>query len=569
MDKLYLKIGNAPRFQCYPLGYAESSIVATKEKDNVFYRRKFDGELVFTGCDFSKIAEIELSDNRCSEILFTIVREIGTYWEGYFTPTMCEFDFDLRTVSVTPQPKDKYDLFLNNKEAQINIIDTDEVTVKAISIGKTYTHCHRWMDVMEAIVKEIDDSVTLVSDFFTTDENYATQQPNKHNNVVVAQKSDIKRPDASEAARVGYMSFELMTDILRDLFNCYWYITEANEFRVEHISYFDEQIGDTIDLRGEIGEASTRRYGYDAGQIPISESVVLEGYYDDFIGLPITYDKKCALGEATESKYDICNDLFGLLWNRVETADSGFTFIACTVTDGDLICPDALCPIKNDFLTNGYMAMSILMHYYWRHNRPLMSGNMNGSDEDFFSAQANIVQTINLPVCKDLPLYGDYETSLTDVISKKARVRELQVKQDGSNVLTLEYYPERQSGGLPDEKFINVEFKIVPDSGGLDKYMVILTLSHPAPEDNFPVKYDLKYLWQWFDTGTNDWVDEWFCIENTAIEFQEGEMVSVGSVIAEKSGQERIVSGEIYASARTVGYTARYFNVTEDNSISC
>lgn len=56
--------------------------------------------------------------------------------------------------------------------------------------------------------------------------------------VFIAPKSNVTHLNYDQPAQTASLTFESLMQMLRDCFQCYWYIDSANRLRIEHISYF-------------------------------------------------------------------------------------------------------------------------------------------------------------------------------------------------------------------------------------------------------------------------------------------------------------------------------------------
>lgn len=225
------------------------------------------------------------------------------------------------------------------------------------------------------------DTFTLSSDFFTNATNPVTNLPSKTNNIYFIQKSDAKRPHATQKATKGFIKIEDLFKYLLYTFQVYWYLDDSDHIVFIHISELTQGTG--IDL-------TTYETALHHNQIEfIKDYIVKEEVWEwmeakgaDFVGLPITYS--CVSKEKTEFNLsDITTDL-GYIQNYPEDiSDDGFVIVA---TDGtDIINETGL--ISGATILNGHMSLANLHYNYWRHDRPLPSGNMNGSDETFLSTK--------------------------------------------------------------------------------------------------------------------------------------------------------------------------------------
>ena len=481
MDKLFITV-RWRRFECDPLGYGDSAITASRDREQVFYRERFEGELTFRGDDFTRISEVELSNDQCAEILFEIERDGREYWNGYFTCSMCRFDFDRRVCSVTPQPRDRFEPFMKSLETAINITTLPDVTVFCGG-GWNVLKGKDFMGAVRALVGLINPDLLVSSTFFEDATNPATGQANKLINLCIAQKSDAKRYNASEPATKGDLTFELFTSMMRSMFNVYWNITDYGVFELEHISYFDD-LGVVVNLRGRKGEYGRNTYTYDSVAMPSMEAVEIEGYTAGFAEGRVEYDKNCALGEPVEVKFDICTDvkmLKGEGDDMPEVQDSGFFLFAC---DDSLPrqCVSSETGIGTIEL-NGALAMSTLVKDYWGWNRSLKKGRVNGQIVNFFSAKRRIIQSLPIVECIELDTGNSYETGLTDILNMRAKIREKKKYVNGNVDLVLEY-------GDLQRAYIVIQTRFV---FGTSERKIMYSMGAKPPEGGVEVKFKLKF----------------------------------------------------------------------------
>lgn len=120
-------------------------------------------------------------------------------------------------------------------------------------IPYTFIHGLRLQDVLEYLFDETGCGLTVKSDFFDMNADASAPANGAYtaaaqycHNLVVFQKSDVKRHDASDPARSPSFRIklvDLLTD-LRTMFNLEWTITDAGTtFRIEHVSYFAAAAG--------------------------------------------------------------------------------------------------------------------------------------------------------------------------------------------------------------------------------------------------------------------------------------------------------------------------------------
>ena len=290
--------------------------------------------------------------------------------------------------------------------------------------GTDYTHFRSLYDaakyVCQAACIDVND---VESDFFewnpigdapgyTPGVNYVTgESPNKPHYTYIAAKSDVLLPTATQPATIAKMTFSQLTAWLYNIFQVKWWYNEATgNIRFEHVSFLQFATG--IDLtvspyaRMMIGKnvytyLRDKRYKTEKFKMMESKGV-------DFVGLDIIYDFNCidpvvggprggnnALQIAgmtdnsiTYSAEKITTDLEYIVSSPSEISTDGFVLM-CAVDDGfgNLSVDYEPGAISGNTKANGHLAYANLHNKYWRHDRVLINGNMNGNDETFESAK--------------------------------------------------------------------------------------------------------------------------------------------------------------------------------------
>ena len=129
--------------EVFPLNFNATSLIDQFEGNNIFYRRKFNGTLLFgtnsTVIDVGGVEQNRMDDwalfwlmesyYPCERIDLTITKTVNgivgvpPYWEGYFSTTDGKFDIDKCTFEVTPLADDDYVDILKEADVQYNILD--------------------------------------------------------------------------------------------------------------------------------------------------------------------------------------------------------------------------------------------------------------------------------------------------------------------------------------------------------------------------------------------------------------------------------------------------------------
>jgi hypothetical protein len=134
--------------EVFPLDFFKTKYNWKKEKNEIFFRKELNGDLLFIKSDYNYFIDYILT-NKCCENLFVIEKYCSGTWlvdfKGSITHNMCEWNLSLCQVSVTPEINDDYSCIKANESKAINIIpEIPEVTVKItpeITI-ETFTCCN-------------------------------------------------------------------------------------------------------------------------------------------------------------------------------------------------------------------------------------------------------------------------------------------------------------------------------------------------------------------------------------------------------------------------------------------
>lgn len=229
-------------------------------------------------------------------------------------------------------------------------------------------------DVIEYLVNQTGCGLGVVSDFFDinpdatapANDAYAAAEAKLHN-LVLFQKSDVKRHSASDKSKEPAWDIRLR-DVLVDLaamFNIRWR-ADAGVFRLEHVSYFEAQAGN--DYTTALYE---RRLDADKAEIVKTAKFRFrdERCTDYFKGVPIT--TYCGDGEKEMNVTLFSTDIgFMLRADAVEAiGDDGWALMSTYDDDGDLR------------LLDGNRALSWTeMHDDYHRHQMAGAGEINGAE---------------------------------------------------------------------------------------------------------------------------------------------------------------------------------------------
>lgn len=356
------------------------------------------------------------------------------------------FDLDNCFFEVTPKPYDNYAEFDNKGDDELDILDVvPAVTVIAGSV--TYTR-NRWlMDVIEYLALNIAPAATVSSDFFTTATNYVTTTTNRLTGLVIAQKSDIKRPTSSNPANNAMLSWNELMNILR-MFNVYWTF-DGSEIRIEHVSYWSKTDG--LDLRNQKMAERSNKYSYAKNDMPKYEKFAfMEAKNDDFVGVPIYYDSSCvgtknnnSIDYAVEVTTDIEYIQASIAEGLEVIDDKGFVIMATYVSGTDNVVYFNTGQLSGLSYLNNDLSWANLHFNFFRHDRILEEGYMNNILTAFATIKPNKVHNIKAIVCYE-DNYSPNDLITTELgetwlDGEKGEVFNAQIKPTGEVEFELRY----------------------------------------------------------------------------------------------------------------------------------
>jgi len=492
MYKFYLTISSS-RIEVHPLNFNNTTLIDEQEKDQIYYRRKFNGTLQFIGDDFELLHITELA-YPCQNILFEIEqKDSGAdtyhyYWDGLFSTVDGKFDLDRCTFDVTPHPNDNYVQFDEHADEQWDISGQTAVTTH------TTTHTYdrnRWlMDVVRFLADKIIDGITVQSNFFELDTNYITDTDNVYQHLTIAQKSDIKRPTSSNPATNVVLSWNELMSMLK-MFNVWWKY-DGTTLYLEHYDYFTNSAG--MDLRTQKMTEKTNKYSYLKEEMPKYEQYLfMEAGNINFEKGIIKYDSTCTNKDpesnTTEYAFPVTTDLDFIVQsvadatlNGSNISDEGWVILANYLDGASYYVYYGTAFDSVDANYNVVLSWSYLLRMLFLHNRVLPEGFINGSPYDFISVRKNKLQELNAKVCYsdnfDPEDYILTELGMTWFSGEKAKVKTAALKPSGEMRFELLYGPDKdEEVVLPDRP---KSIHIIVEESNISTYF-----SEPNPYTTF------------------------------------------------------------------------------------
>ena len=247
------------------------------------------------------------------------------------------------------------------------------------------------------IIQDLIDpcGLTVVSDFFdinadaTAPSNTAYTASEALYNLMVFQKSDIKRPDDSTPATVGNMKLKDMLSWLATMFNVFWKI-EGTDLRLEHISYFEGSNGEDLTIN-QLGAVEYRNnFTYDGDKLAPRESFrwMDETVDPDFNGLDIIYTGACVdyeLEPLLNTVDAVFTDLGRIDSNVDAVSDDGFFFMATDEDGGTYYINREVAELSGSVKANAHLSWANLQENYLTWNRLQATGNLNNVGQTFNS----------------------------------------------------------------------------------------------------------------------------------------------------------------------------------------
>jgi hypothetical protein len=264
-----------------------------------------------------------------------------------------------------------------------------------------YTRCLPLLSTIKYVLTQtcpddFDANTQIISDFFTNATNPVTGLASKTNSIFLLQKSDAKRPSASNPATLGEITFNELMNALYCMFQIWWYLDADNYLNLIHQSEISNNLGLDITQQPYINSTIYKQqfefnkdlmYRYETWQF-------MEADGKDFKGVSIEYLSTCVSKDDAkrEKKYlipSITTDLAFIQVGSDKVSDDGFVMIA---TEPSIIYGGWSVLFETGILStyselNGHLSVSALQDKYWRHYRILIDGLMNGIQTTFISSQ--------------------------------------------------------------------------------------------------------------------------------------------------------------------------------------
>ena len=356
--------------------------------------------------------------------------------------------------------------------------------------------------IIQLFINQFCAGVQVVSDFFqinpdnATTTNYVTNKRSNVDTLVLFQKSDVKRPNASGNASKAEWTLEKLLETLKIMFNTKWKI-ENGVFRLEHASYFSKNSGLNITLpRYKKWFAGKRIYSYINETIPKKEIFLfkeqsLGGDYE----MEIEYLECTSNKKNNEQKYvvdELMTDVVLALNNPDSESkvveDNGFVLVATRKIGADYFIITE--PSTNETRLNNVLAWKQLVRDFHQHERKVIRGKVNGNPTTFLSSiptKKGEKFVIPFNVCSETFNPNDtIETALgTGIVdSAKYKLRDNSLELSllyQSNIATIQNNPPTLAGGIfSTYQGVSIDIPINPQDtdGTIESVQVAINAYH-------------------------------------------------------------------------------------------
>lgn len=484
------------RTEVTPLGWRECSLVDSKDNE-IFYRRRLEGSLVFVGADYTYLLTLEVN-SPCLDITYEVEKKEGgiyrLYWRGHFSTSDGEIDLDRCTFTVTPKPLDSYSVIDLYGDEQYNILSAGLTLRTVNTYDVVFTRNYYLRDVIQYLLRRFAPSANIVSWFLDNDINPIIGGENQYKYLTIAQKSDIKRPTAANPATIGMMSFNEAMEILR-MYNLY-YTFDGTTLRIEHYDFWQGSEG--MDLRTQTKR--NNKYSYDKSDMPKYEKFAfMEAKDGAYVEHTISYDSPCVDEKlTTEYRTRVTTDLSYIINSMgkeeiSDISDDGWVIIANYVDSGLWAYRGVAwsSPLSTYNFVNSW---AYLLRAFFFHGRVLMKGKIQGTTYDFISSRKIRLQETPAIICDEFAPEDYITTELGEWLKQKGYVKQATLHPDGKAELQLMY-------GEDKNEEVKMPTRVKSIQCFVDSSEVTTILSEEPLTD--------LYYWIWF----NDDNDASACME--------------------------------------------------------
>lgn len=264
------------------------------------------------------------------------------------------------------------------------------------------------------------DGTTAYSDFL-----YSGLDPvgSRDNALYLTPKSNIIVGEYETPAMTAPLTLKSILEMLRNVYQCYWYVDSSNRLRIEHVQYFMNggtysgvpSVG--VDITSLVNPRNNKAWSFGVNTFEFEKVEMPERYQfawmdevtDIFKGNAIEmvsdYVEKGKIEEISVNKFT--SDIDYLMLNPSGVSKDGFALLNAIYDSylGGYAVPifSIVYDVYTVRLQNGYLSYFNLQDLYWRQNMPCRYFKINGNTIDAktsggASISRNKKQTVTIPV---------------------------------------------------------------------------------------------------------------------------------------------------------------------------
>jgi len=279
----------------------------------------------------------------------------------------------------------------------------------------TFEYAYSLKNIISFLLSYFDSNVSFSETIQHSQFFYGEDIPvrGKSRKVFITPKSNITISSFSSAATRGEISIKDVFDMLKNVYNVYWYIDSNSKLILEHKSWFDNGGSYSNQIIGadlttdentrtkKLYSYKTKKYRYDLGQIP---SRIVFGWMDSvsdiFEGEDIVINSNYADSSSKEERLAgiFTSDLDYAIANADSISKDGF-FLLETEIDQNGVDSVAVWQTiyENQILEvqNGYLSFVYLHDSVYRYSLPGKKATVNGIDIDATTVRRTKVQEVD------------------------------------------------------------------------------------------------------------------------------------------------------------------------------
>lgn len=247
----------------------------------------------------------------------------------------------------------------------------------------------------------------------------------------VTPKSNILAGDYTVPAQKAMTTLGQFLDMLRNVYQLYWYIDANNRLRIEHISWFKNggsysdspSVG--IDLTATMEKRNNTAWAYGVNEYTYEKEEMPQRYQFEWMDderIPFKGDAIEILSPAvSEGKVEsvsvgsFSSDIDYMLLNPSVFSQDGFALIGATGSGNSWSVP-FLSYVQQGITTtlqNGFLAYVHLQPYYWVYDLPAKTAKINGTVYSLTYVSRRKTQRVTVPLgASDLDLLSLIKTEI-------------------------------------------------------------------------------------------------------------------------------------------------------------